>query len=151
MSRGDGPIQFSPPYSIFPRILSCNHVLPSRRRPNGTVVLCPATRCHDLTNCSVIFLEQRASSAAFVECKQGVRSLRCARKLRREPHRPFCPCTRLLRCFSLSLSFSFALTHSLCFSLFHVRLFSPFSSFIHLSRPCPSKLTVGHRPRHTPS
>lgn len=38
--------------------------------------------------------EQRASSPAFVECKQGVRSLRRGRKLRREPHRPFCPSTR---------------------------------------------------------
>lgn len=134
MSRGDGPIQFSPPYSIFPRILSCNHVLPSRRRPNGTVVLCPATRCHDLTNCSVIFLEQRASSAAFVECKQGVRSLRCARKLRREPHRPFCPCTRLLRCFSLSL-FLFR-THSL--SLFFSLPRPSFLSFFLFHSPLAS-------------
>ena len=47
--------------------------------------------------------QQRASSAAFVECKQGVRSLRRARKLRREPHRPFCPCTRLVRSLPLSL------------------------------------------------
>ena len=111
---------FHPRILIFPRILSCNHVLPSRRRSNGTVVLCPATRCHVLTNCSVIFLEQRASSAAFVECKQGVRSLRCARKLRREPHRPFCPCTRLLRCFSLTLSlfFSLSFSHSLTLSVF---------------------------------
>ena len=113
-------ISFHPRILIFPRILSCNHVLPSRRRSNGTVVLCPATRCHVLTNCSVIFLEQRASSAAFVECKQGVRSLRCARKLRREPHRPFCPCTRLLRCFSLTLSlfFSLSFSHSLTLSVF---------------------------------
>lgn len=75
--------------------------------------------------------QQRASSAAFVECKQGVWSLRRARKLRREPHRPFCPCTRLVR--------------SLLPSLFHARLFLPSSSFIHLP-PSPSRQAYAWSP-----
>lgn len=57
----------------------------------------PASRRHVPVSVRLFSSKQRASSATSDECKQGVRSLRPARKLRREPRRPFCPCTRLLR------------------------------------------------------
>lgn len=83
------------------------------RRKRGALIV-RARRRHVSHNYSLIFLVRATCflSSVLVECKQGVRSLRRGRKLRREPHRPFC--TRhfysLTRIHNLPFSFPLPLT-----------------------------------------